>query len=81
MPPARTKRVVVGGTLTILDLDNHTCRWPMGEPYAQPPYLYCGLEPEANSPYCGEHSRRAFTGQKAPQVVRGVYIGGEKPWR
>jgi GcrA cell cycle regulator len=56
---------------TILDLTSHTCRWPIGQ---QPPYMYCGLKPFDELPYCEYHSRVAFTGTRAKQAVI-------KPWR
>jgi GcrA cell cycle regulator len=43
----------------LLELDNHMCRWPIGEP-ARPDFLFCGAQPLAGKPYCAAHCVRAF---------------------
>lgn len=45
---------------TIMELTNHTCRWPVGEPGAVD-FFFCGDFPVDNSPYCLEHTHRATT--------------------
>jgi hypothetical protein len=50
---------VVTGKVTIDQLDNHTCRWPVTD--GLPPYLYCGLVPLDGLPYCAEHCRKGYT--------------------
>jgi hypothetical protein len=47
------------GKVTLLQLDNHTCRWPVEGEY--PPYFFCGIQPLESLPYCAEHSRLAYT--------------------
>lgn len=49
--------------VSIADLTDHTCRWPLGEPSAT--MLYCGAYPIPYSPYCQNHTRMAFTPRDA----------------
>lgn len=57
-PPQAEKR----SAKTLLELDNQSCRWPLGEPGTSR-FRYCG-EPGADLengvPYCEQHMRRAF---------------------
>lgn len=39
----------------LLQLNEHTCRWPVGAA----PTLFCGLNPNAGSPYCALHAARS----------------------
>lgn len=45
---------------TLLELNEHTCRWPVGEP-REPGFFFCG-GPVVEGPYCPGHARRAFNG-------------------
>ena len=45
--------------LTLLQLNEHTCKWPIGDPLSPDSY-FCGQHSEDRSPYCGFHSRRAY---------------------
>ena len=48
--------------ISILELNNATCRWPIGERY---PYLFCGAleaDLEAGVPYCPYHFVVAIKG-------------------
>lgn len=44
---------------TLLDLTNHTCRWPVGDS-KDPDFFFCGAEPLPEKPYCAAHNARAF---------------------
>lgn len=44
--------------VTILDLNTHTCRWPIGEPSHV--MSYCGAEPFPGVPYCSRHACLAY---------------------
>ena len=44
--------------LGLTQLNEHTCRWPIGDP-RQPDFGFCGEHPRENSRYCGKHHRRA----------------------
>jgi GcrA cell cycle regulator len=45
--------------LTLLELNEHTCKWPIGDPLT-PGFYFCGQHSEEGKPYCEFHSRRAF---------------------
>ena len=52
-PPAVTDIARV----SLMDLERHHCRWPVGEPTQG----FCGCKPYPGLPYCEPHARRAFT--------------------
>jgi GcrA cell cycle regulator len=45
--------------LTLLELNEHTCKWPIGDPLT-PDFYFCGQHSEEGKPYCDFHSRRAY---------------------
>jgi hypothetical protein len=55
---AQPKLTIAPKNLTLMQLTNQTCRWPMNE---GGPYLFCGLETMISSPYCVQHTRLGFT--------------------
>jgi hypothetical protein len=55
-------KVPVGQTgLTILQLRDGVCKFPLGEALQRPPYLYCGEVAEEGCSYCGEHYARTHS--------------------
>lgn len=56
-------------TIRLLDLNDTTCRWPLGDPQ-QPGFGFCGCAVKDGSVYCAEHHARAYTGipSKKPSV-------------
>ena len=59
-PPRSSGRPAAGKTL--LELNNATCRFPVGEP-GTPHFHFCGAagaDLENGKPYCDTHMRRAF---------------------
>ena len=62
-PPSPSfSEVVIPATerVTIMDLRESSCRWPMGDPTSAE-FRYCGARsPVGNGPYCATHSRLAF---------------------
>ena len=50
------------GKFTVADLDNHTCRWPIGDP-KDDDFHFCGKETRFGNTYCDEHSAIAFVRQ------------------
>ena len=44
---------------TLLQLNEHTCRWPVGDPGAVD-FFFCGGETANELPYCSYHSRVAY---------------------
>ncbi len=45
--------------LNLLQLNEHTCKWPIGDPLT-PDFYFCGQHSEEGKPYCEFHSRRAY---------------------
>ena len=45
--------------LTLLQLNEHTCKWPIGDPLT-PDFYFCGQPHDEGRPYCDFHSRRAY---------------------
>lgn len=62
LPQRRGDSVVVPmtETVTIMELRESMCRWPVGDP-ASPEFRYCGGKaPIGEGPYCAHHSRMAY---------------------
>jgi GcrA cell cycle regulator len=51
--------VVEPRRVSIYELDDDTCRWPISSP-GQPDFCFCGNTPIKGLPYCGGHSRLAY---------------------
>lgn len=51
--------VDVSSLIGIMDLNAHTCRWPIGDPQT-PDFGFCGKHSVEGKPYCEDHCRRAF---------------------
>jgi GcrA cell cycle regulator len=45
--------------VTIMDLRESMCRWPMGDP-TKPEFRFCGARSGGGLPYCTHHSRIAY---------------------
>jgi GcrA cell cycle regulator len=45
--------------VTIMELRENMCRWPMGDP-TQPEFRYCGLKTDTGMTYCAYHCRIAY---------------------
>ena len=45
--------------LSLTDLDNHTCRWPIGDP-KDDNFHFCGKKVRLGQTYCEEHSAVAY---------------------
>ena len=45
--------------LSLLQLSEQTCKWPIGDPLT-PDFYFCGQHSEDGKPYCEFHSRRAY---------------------
>lgn len=43
----------------LLSLNEHTCKWPIGDPTGEE-FHFCGREVDENRPYCKFHARRAY---------------------
>jgi GcrA cell cycle regulator len=51
--------IPIGQRCSILDLNNHKCRWPIGDP-SLPDFFFCGGKSVGAMPYCAYHSRMAY---------------------
>ena len=45
--------------LKLTELDNHTCRWPIGDP-RDDNFCFCGKKVRGGQTYCEEHSAVAY---------------------
>ena len=45
--------------ISLTDLDNHTCRWPIGDP-KDDNFHFCGRKVRLGQTYCEEHSAIAY---------------------
>lgn len=45
--------------VTIMELKENMCRWPMGDP-THADFRFCGLKTDTGIPYCGYHCRIAY---------------------
>jgi GcrA cell cycle regulator len=51
--------IPLGQRRTLLELNEETCRWPIGDP-GNPDFFFCGGQTMTSGPYCGYHSRVAY---------------------
>jgi GcrA cell cycle regulator len=51
--------IPIGQRRTILELNDQTCRWPVGDPGGGD-FFFCGGHALASLPYCAYHSRIAY---------------------
>ncbi|MFV0627425.1 MAG: GcrA family cell cycle regulator [Alphaproteobacteria bacterium] len=50
------------GLIRLVDLDSHTCRWPIGDPKDEK-FHFCGKKVRIGQTYCEEHSETAYVHQ------------------
>lgn len=53
------KSMCQNGNVRLVDLDSHTCRWPIGDP-RDDDFCFCGKKVKAGQTYCDEHSAMAY---------------------
>ncbi|MEM5494621.1 GcrA family cell cycle regulator [Hoeflea sp. AS16] len=51
--------VPISRRLTLVELSERTCKWPVGDPL-QDDFHFCGNDSGDASPYCGYHAKMAF---------------------
>jgi GcrA cell cycle regulator len=56
-------------TASILGLETHSCRWPIGNPDSHD-FGFCGREKTARGSYCDDHARGAFRKLASPSDVK-----------
>ncbi|WP_422372562.1 GcrA family cell cycle regulator [Hoeflea sp.] len=51
--------VPISRRLTLIELSERTCKWPLGDPLLEG-FHFCGNDSDDSSPYCGYHAKLAF---------------------
>jgi GcrA cell cycle regulator len=51
--------IPLGQRRSLLELNDETCRWPIGDP-GTPEFFFCGGQTITSLPYCAYHSRIAY---------------------
>ena len=51
--------IPIGQRRTLLELNEQTCRWPIGDP-SSGDFFFCGGNTVAGLPYCAYHARMAY---------------------
>jgi GcrA cell cycle regulator len=51
--------IPIGQRRTLLELNEETCRWPIGDP-GSTEFFFCGGNTVTSLPYCAYHSRVAY---------------------
>ena len=52
-------QVVEETNIPLVKLDNHTCRWPIGDPRDEE-FCFCGKRIRTGQTYCEEHAAVAY---------------------
>lgn len=58
-PTVATPKACKGSNIKLVDLDSHTCRWPIGDP-RDDDFCFCGKKVRSGQTYCDEHSAVAY---------------------
>jgi GcrA cell cycle regulator len=59
IPPVEKAPSKAGQNVSLTDLDNHTCRWPIGDP-KDDNFHFCGNKVRIGQTYCDEHAAIAY---------------------
>src|ERR1700737_1276452 len=65
-PIAYDNVVPMSQRLSLLELNETTCHWPIGDPSSSE-FFFCGGKALASLPYCAHHSRIAYQPASAPR--------------
>ena len=57
--PASNVVVPISRKLSLTDLTERTCKWPVGDPLKDD-FHFCGADASDASPYCGYHAKLAY---------------------
>lgn len=57
--PIENVVVPISRNLKLVELSEHTCKWPNGDPLSED-FSFCGNEAGESGPYCAYHSRLAY---------------------
>ena len=64
--------IPMGQRRTLLELNEQTCRWPIGDPATQD-FYFCGGHALTTLPYCAYHSRIAYQPPAARRDKRPIH--------
>jgi len=57
--PAEDVVIPISRKLKLIELTEHTCKWPNGDPLSED-FSFCGNDAVESGPYCTYHSRLAY---------------------
>lgn len=57
--PVEEVVIPISERVTIMELREAMCRWPLGDP-STPEFRYCGGRTDIGATYCGSHARLAY---------------------
>lgn len=57
--PALEVVIPLSERVTIMELRDHMCRWPLGDP-GKEDFRFCGSRNQTGSPYCAHHAAIAY---------------------
>ncbi|RMF09448.1 MAG: global cell cycle regulator GcrA-like protein [Alphaproteobacteria bacterium] len=60
--PAKSAKKDAKKYVTLLDLTERVCKWPIGHP-GEPDFHFCGKPSEPGMPYCKAHCEMAYQAQ------------------
>lgn len=69
-PPMPDKSAPADQRRSLLELEPHHCRWPIGD-VREPDFHFCGAQKVAGLSYCLAHARKAY---QPPQPKRSVPV-------
>ncbi len=72
LEPRRNVVVPIPRKLSIFQLNEHTCKWPLGDPGSED-FHFCGHDSLENLPYCEYHAGVAY---QAPEPRRRLRRSG-----
>ncbi len=58
-PEKKVVQPIEETNIPLVKLDNHTCRWPMGDPRDED-FCFCGKRIKTGQTYCEEHAAVAY---------------------
>ena len=65
----KAKTAPATGKVTILDLTESMCKWPIGHP-GEPNFHFCGKPSQPTFPYCANHCLEAYQVQQPRRTRR-----------
>jgi hypothetical protein len=60
IPPIEIDQPIEAAGLTIYQLRDGDCKWPLAQVEDYPPYLYCGEPTDIGCSWCYEHRERVY---------------------